>query len=163
VLIRLTYLAVTNAFAASRLLPIGNRDKDVEILAPRHQITVLERQLGGDRVRFAPQDRAFLAALLTPLPQQTASADNSFIQLKPHVAMSLRYRNDVAAAPGLCERSNTQRGRTTASSQNSRPKLARLALRPYPDMAYAGNWSGYDRPETAHRPGRRPARHKHPL
>ncbi|MGW4798395.1 hypothetical protein ACWEPC_38865 [Nonomuraea sp. NPDC004297] len=42
-LFRLTHLAVANIFAALRLLPIGDRDKDVEILALRHQITVLER------------------------------------------------------------------------------------------------------------------------
>jgi putative transposase len=68
VLLRLAYLTVTNAFAALRLLPVGDRDKDVEILALRRQITVLKRQLGADRVKFAPEDRAFLAALLTPLP-----------------------------------------------------------------------------------------------
>jgi hypothetical protein len=63
VLLRLAYLTVTNTFAALRLLPMGDRDKDVEILAPRHQITVLERRLGADtRVSFAPEDRAFLAA-----------------------------------------------------------------------------------------------------
>ncbi|WP_066376450.1 hypothetical protein [Herbidospora mongoliensis] len=68
-LFRLAYLAVTNTFAALRLLPMGDRDKDIEILALRHQITILERQLGADtRVRFAPEERAFLAALLTPLP-----------------------------------------------------------------------------------------------
>jgi transposase len=71
VLLRLAYLTVTNAFAALRLLPMGARDKDVEILALRHQITVLERQLSADtRVRFAPEDRAFLAALLTSLPRE---------------------------------------------------------------------------------------------
>ncbi|MEV7969640.1 hypothetical protein AB0O34_27220 [Sphaerisporangium sp. NPDC088356] len=32
-LVRLVYLTVTNAFAALRLLPMGDRDKDVEILA----------------------------------------------------------------------------------------------------------------------------------
>jgi transposase InsO family protein len=70
VLLRLAYLAVMNTFAALRLLPMGDRDKDVEILALRHQIAVLERQLGADtRVRFAPEDRAFLAALLAPLPR----------------------------------------------------------------------------------------------
>ncbi|SPL98997.1 Mobile element protein [[Actinomadura] parvosata subsp. kistnae] len=70
-LLRLAYLTVMNAFAALRLLPMGDRDKDVEILALRHQITVLERQLGADtRVRFAPEDRAFLAALLTSLPRE---------------------------------------------------------------------------------------------
>ncbi|MGW7410810.1 integrase, partial [Streptomyces sp. NPDC054833] len=60
---------MTNAFAMLRLLPMSDRDKDVEILALRHQITVLERQLGGDRPRFRPSDRAFLAALLHQLPR----------------------------------------------------------------------------------------------
>ncbi|KAB8188603.1 hypothetical protein FH608_043360 [Nonomuraea phyllanthi] len=57
-LLRLACLAATNAFAALRLLPMGDRDKDVEVLVLRHQITVLERQLGADaRVRFVPEDR----------------------------------------------------------------------------------------------------------
>jgi hypothetical protein len=43
---------------------MSDRDKDAEILALRHQITVLERQLGGTRVRFTTPDQAFLAALL---------------------------------------------------------------------------------------------------
>ncbi|MEU8248946.1 hypothetical protein [Nonomuraea sp. NPDC048916] len=47
-LIRLAYLALTNTFAALRLLPRSDRDRDVEILALRHQVTVLERQLGAD-------------------------------------------------------------------------------------------------------------------
>ncbi|ADI04423.1 hypothetical protein SBI_01302 [Streptomyces bingchenggensis BCW-1] len=63
-LLRLGYLAVTHAFAMLRLLPMSDRDKDAEILALRHQLMVLERQLGKERVRFAPGDRAFLAALL---------------------------------------------------------------------------------------------------
>jgi len=42
----LDYLSVTNAFTPLRLLPMSDRDKDVEILVPRHQITVLESQLG---------------------------------------------------------------------------------------------------------------------
>ncbi len=69
--LRLTYLAITNAFAALRLLPMGDRAKDVEILALRHQITFLQRQLGaGTRVRFAPEDRAFLSALLVSQPRE---------------------------------------------------------------------------------------------
>lgn len=49
---RLAYLSVTNVFALLRLLPMSNRDKDAEILALRHQLPVLQRQLGPDRVRF---------------------------------------------------------------------------------------------------------------
>ncbi|MGW5686032.1 integrase core domain-containing protein [Nonomuraea sp. NPDC003754] len=50
---------------------MGDRDKDIEILALRHQINVLHRQLGADvRVRFAAEDRTFLAALLEPLPRE---------------------------------------------------------------------------------------------
>ena len=69
-LLRLAYLTVTNAFAVLRLLPMSDRDKNAEILALRHQIVILERQLGTDRVKLAPEDRAFLAALLVPLPRQ---------------------------------------------------------------------------------------------
>jgi hypothetical protein len=47
VLLRLAYLTVTNAIAALRLLPMSDRDKDVEILVLRHQISVLERRLGA--------------------------------------------------------------------------------------------------------------------
>ncbi|MEU4769772.1 hypothetical protein AB0H12_41785 [Actinosynnema sp. NPDC023794] len=54
---------MTNAFVLLRLLPMSDRDKDTEILALRHQITVSERQLGNARPRFSPADRAFLAAL----------------------------------------------------------------------------------------------------
>ncbi|MER5179076.1 hypothetical protein ABT009_12020 [Streptomyces sp. NPDC002896] len=63
-------MAVTNAFAAVRLLPMSDRDKDAEILVLRHQVMVVERQLGADRVEFGPEDRAFLAALLAPLPRE---------------------------------------------------------------------------------------------
>jgi transposase InsO family protein len=50
-------------------MPVGEREKDIEILVLRHQIAVLQRQLGPTRVRFEPEDRALLAALLTSLPR----------------------------------------------------------------------------------------------
>ena len=62
-LLRLAYLGITNAFALLRLLPGSDRDKDTEILALRHQLALLQRQLDGQRVRFAPADRAWLAPL----------------------------------------------------------------------------------------------------
>jgi putative transposase len=69
VLLRLAYLSVTNVFALLRLLPVSDQDKDAEILALRHQITVLQRQPGTNRPRFSPADRAFLAALLHRVPK----------------------------------------------------------------------------------------------
>jgi transposase InsO family protein len=71
VLVRFAYLAATHVFAALRLLPMTDREKDVEILALRHQLTVLQRQLGDQRPQLRPEDRAFLAALLTPLARAT--------------------------------------------------------------------------------------------
>jgi len=67
-MLRLAYLSVTNAFTLLRLMPTSNQDKDVEILALRHQITILERQPGTTRPRFSPTDRVFLAALLHRIP-----------------------------------------------------------------------------------------------
>jgi transposase len=67
VLVRFAYLAVTQAFAALQVLPMTDHEKDVEILALRHQLTILQRQLGDQRPQLRPEDRAFLAALLTPL------------------------------------------------------------------------------------------------
>src|SRR5204863_3679358 len=68
-LLRLAYLGITNAFTLLRLLPGSDRDKDAEILALRHQLAVLQRQLDGQRVRFEAADRAWLAALLHRLPR----------------------------------------------------------------------------------------------
>jgi putative transposase len=66
--LRLTYLGMTNALAILRLLPMSDRDKDTEILVLRHQIMALHRQLGSEKVRFDPTDRALLTALLHRLP-----------------------------------------------------------------------------------------------
>ena len=69
-LLRLAYLTVTNTFAVLRLLPMSDRDKDTEIPALRHQLAVLQRQLGNEKARFTRADRAFLAALLHHLPRE---------------------------------------------------------------------------------------------
>src|SRR5262249_50295330 len=45
--LRLAYLGITNTFALLRLLPRSDQDKDSEILALRHQLTVLQRHLDG--------------------------------------------------------------------------------------------------------------------
>jgi hypothetical protein len=67
VLVRFACLAEAYAFAVLGLLRMTNREKDIEILALRHQLTILQRQLGDRRPQLRPEDRMFLSALLVPL------------------------------------------------------------------------------------------------
>lgn len=90
-LTRLAYLAVTNAFATLRLSPMSDRDKDVEILVLRHQLAVLQRQLGPARPGFTGADRAFLAALLAPLPRAVLQR----LQLLVRPDTVLRWHRDL--------------------------------------------------------------------
>jgi putative transposase len=80
VLLRLTYLGLTNAFALLRLLPRSDHDKDTEILVLRHQLAMLQRQLNGQRIRFEPADRAWLAALLHRVPRPTLRSLRLLVQ-----------------------------------------------------------------------------------
>jgi len=66
VLLRLAYLALTNTFTLMRLLPMSDEEKDIEILALRHQLIVLQRQVG--KPAFTQTDRMVLAGLLHYLP-----------------------------------------------------------------------------------------------
>ncbi len=52
-MLRLSYLALTNVFAFVRLLPSSDVDKNVEILALRHQLAVLQRQIDQTPPRAA--------------------------------------------------------------------------------------------------------------
>lgn len=90
-LLRLASPTVTNASAALRPLPVSDRDKDAEILALRHQIMVLQWQLGADRAKFASEERAFPAALLVPLPRQ--------VLRRAPVAGPIRHRAAMAPRP----------------------------------------------------------------
>ena len=80
-------------FALLRLLAASDRDKDVEILVLRHQLRVLERQLGTGRLRFSRCDRAFLAALLHWLPRDVLSR----IPLPVRPETVLRWHRDLLA------------------------------------------------------------------
>lgn len=86
-------LGVTNALALLRLLPMSDRDKDTEMLALRHQITVLERQLGSEKVGFTRADRAWLAALLHRLPRDVLRG----IRLLIRPETVLRWHRDLIA------------------------------------------------------------------
>ncbi|MBB5960718.1 hypothetical protein FHS29_007346 [Saccharothrix tamanrassetensis] len=127
-LLRLAYLAVTNAFVLLRLLPMSDRDKDTEILALRHQITLLERQLGNARPQFSPDDRAFLAALLHRLP-----IDLRRLRLPVRPETVLRWhRNHIARRHAVRSRPKRPgRPRTIRS-------ISLLALRPARDNPASG-------------------------
>ncbi|WP_243422261.1 hypothetical protein [Micromonospora globispora] len=73
--------------------PYSDHDKDIEILILRHQIAVLQRQLGDQRVRFQPADRALLAALLRPLPRAALRQ----LRLLVHPDTILRWHRDLLA------------------------------------------------------------------
>ena len=59
--LRFAYLAALRVFGWLALLTRSDRAKDVEILLPRHQVAVLQRQVKTPRLSWA--DRAILAAL----------------------------------------------------------------------------------------------------
>jgi hypothetical protein len=91
VLSRLAYLTVTNTFAVLCLLPMSDRDKDTEILALRHQLAVLQRQLGKQKARFTPADRAFLAELLHRLRREALRR----LRLLVRLDTILRWHRDL--------------------------------------------------------------------
>ena len=84
---------MTNVFALLRLLPVSSRDKDAEILALRHRLSVVQRQLGPYRVRFTPGDRALLATLLHRLPRDVLNGLH--LVVRPDTV--LRWHRDVTA------------------------------------------------------------------
>jgi putative transposase len=107
VLFRLGYLTASNVFAMLRLLAMDDRYKDVEILALRHQIAVLERQLGKQKVRFTPGDRAFLAALLRRLPTHVLRR----LRLVVRPDTVLRWHRDLIARRHAVESRPKRTGR----------------------------------------------------
>jgi hypothetical protein len=69
---------------------MSDRAKDAEILALRHQLNVLQRQLHGQKIRFTPADRALLAALLHRLPRQVLR--HTRLLVRPETIPSLAPR-----------------------------------------------------------------------
>lgn len=92
-LLRLAYLGITNVFALLRLLPRSDHDKDTEILVLRHQLGVLQRQVGDRRVRFHSADRALLAALLHRVRRPVLQR----LRLLVRPDTILRWRRDLLA------------------------------------------------------------------
>jgi putative transposase len=122
VLFRLAYLSVANVFAVLRLLPGSDRDKDAEILALRHQLAVAQRQLGGQKPRFQPADRALLAALLQHLPRPRLR--NLTLLVRPDTI--LRWHRDLIARRHAAASRPPRRGRPP-TVRSVRALVVRLA------------------------------------
>jgi putative transposase len=123
VLQRLAHSGVTNAYAVLCLLPTSDSDKDVKILALRHQITVLKRQLGNEKVPFAATDRAFLAVLLHRLLRDVLRR----VRLLVRPDMVLRWHRDLLARRHAA-RSGPQRPGRPRTVRSIRALVLRLAL-----------------------------------
>jgi transposase len=113
---------VSNVLAVLRLLPMSDRDKDVEILALRHQIAVLERQLSGQRARFTAVDRALLAALLHHIPKDALRRMRLLVRLDT----VLRWHRDLVARRHAT-RSRPNRGGRPRTVRSIRALVLRLA------------------------------------
>jgi len=125
VLFRLAYLGVTNALALLRLLSMSDHGKDAEILALRHQITVLERQLHGERVQFTRADRAWLPRTVL-----------NHLRLLVRPETVLRWHRD------LIDRRHARRSRP---HQAGRPRTVRSIRRLFLRLASENSTWGYRR------------------
>jgi hypothetical protein len=74
-------------------MPMSDRDKDTEILVLRHQIAILQRQLGAQKPRLDLGDRALLAALLHRLPKDVLHG--LWLLMRPDTV--LRWHRDLIA------------------------------------------------------------------
>ncbi|HEY2763203.1 MAG TPA: helix-turn-helix domain-containing protein [Pseudonocardiaceae bacterium] len=79
----------------------------MEILALRHQIMVLERQLGMQKVRLNASDRALLAALLHRLPRDVLRS----VRLLVRPDTVLRWHRDLLARRQAQMSRSKRRGR----------------------------------------------------
>ncbi|MFF1737482.1 integrase core domain-containing protein [Streptomyces sp. NPDC058247] len=119
-LLRLAYLAVTNTFTLLRLLPMSERDKDIEILALRHQLLVLQRQVG--RPAFTDTDRALLSGLLHRLPM--GRLRQLLLLVRPDTIM--RWHRDLLKRRHAANCVPKRRGRPT-TVRSIRTLILRLA------------------------------------
>ena len=65
------FCVVLSILQAARVSVRSRAALQLEILALRHQLAVLHRQLGDQRPRWRPEDRVLLAALLVPVARAT--------------------------------------------------------------------------------------------
>ena len=101
VTLRLIYIALLRMFGWLALLARSDSAKDAEILVLRHQVAVLQRQVGTPRLSWA--DRAVLSALARPLPHRHRSQLRLIVSPPPlrwHTAIVKRRWSYPHRRPG---------------------------------------------------------------
>jgi hypothetical protein len=100
--------------AQGRLYPAGDRAKDAEILALRHQVMVLVRQLHGPKVQFTLADRPSSPPCCTGSARRRAAPERLLV--RPETVL-LRWHRDLIAplhprpvGCAVAPRSRTRRG-----------------------------------------------------
>jgi hypothetical protein len=139
VLLRLAYLAATNALAFLRLLPMSNHDKDIEILALRHQLLVLQHHAG--KPAFTHTDRAILAGLLHHLPMDKLR--QLLLLVRPHTILrwhrnQLKPRHAATCTPKRRRRPPTVRSIRTLVLRPARENSPRGYRRIHGELTALG-------------------------
>lgn len=112
---------------------MSDRDKDAEISGDCGiRITVLERQLHGERVRFTRADRAWLAALLHRLPRDVVRGPRLLV--RPETV--LRWHRDLIAR---------RHAKSSRPHQAGRPRTVRSIRRLVLRLARENTTWGYRR------------------
>src|ERR1017187_5315380 len=104
-----------------RLLPMSDQEKDIEILALRHQLIVLQRQVG--KPAFTQTDRMVLAGLLHHLP--AGKLRQLLLLVRPDTL--LRWHRDLIKGrhAAICAPKRRGRPRTVRSIRALVLRLAR--------------------------------------
>jgi hypothetical protein len=113
-------------------IPPAAADKDTEILVLRHQLAILQRQVG--KPQPAPPDRAFLAALLHRIPKPTLRKLHLIVSPLHHPALAPRPPPPTPhpSIPSRAPRSTTYRPQHPSARPPARPREPELGLPPHP-------------------------------
>jgi hypothetical protein len=129
--LRLPYLALTGVLAFLRLLATTSTDKDLEILVLRHQLAILQRQVG--KPGLSPPDRAFLAALLHRIPRPKLRQLHLIVS--PETVLRWHRPPPPAPRPNLSTertRPATHHPQHPSPHPPARPRESELGLPPHP-------------------------------
>lgn len=137
-------------FATLRLLPPSERAKGAEFLSLCDRITILERQLGPEEVKFSPEVRTLLA-VLAPLPREVLHRLRLLVG--PDTVPAVATQPDETAAgthlPSQAALTTARQPLDPGSGPVPVPREQRLGLPPHPRGAGRARGQG----RSLHRPG----------